>query len=227
MKPVDVVIPVAGIGRRFRSNKPKCLLKLANEDTLIGRQVRIILDCVPVRRILVASGFGSDSIPSHLPMKSRTFLNPDFETTNVARSVGMALEQSDLPCLVIYGDIFFCHRFLSQLEFNEDRSFLVLDKLNQDRTKEVGATVVSGHVTRMSFGLENKWAHTMLLSGEEKRLFVDLSRSKSRSKYFGFEIINEIIDMGGRFQAVENEDPWFAEVDSYRDATRINQWLAK
>ena len=101
------------MGSRFRpltNNKPKCMLKLSNQ-TLIERQIKIFHSC-NINDITIVTGYRSELID----ISNVNYVkNENYETTNMNESFFCALEPSNSPVLVTYGDIVFEQKIIQQM----------------------------------------------------------------------------------------------------------------
>jgi choline kinase len=74
----DALILAAGIGARIKSsdnNLPKCLLKLDDEQTILSRQIKQLIEAGNVDRIIISSGFEHDQIEAYVESNFSGMLN--------------------------------------------------------------------------------------------------------------------------------------------------------
>lgn len=219
--PLDIVIPAAGSGHRMRSFGPKALIKVDGEP-LVLRQIRLLRQCYPGSRVVVVAGFEADRVRRALARAANceVVVNDDYEETNVAHSLGLALSrlEQDRPALVVYGDLVFERRSLAGMD--PSRSAAAVDDDPEGRRgAEVGVNVVDGMVEHFAYGIRPKWAHVVLLAPPEKKLFLLAARSGFRRRHLGSEILNEVLDAGGAFRAFRVRG-LLVEVDSSKDISR-------
>jgi choline kinase len=219
----SIIIPAAGLGRRMKSYGPKCLIKLGQE-TVIARQIRLLREVMPSAGFVVVAGFQHERLRRALPADIQVVLNKDYETTNTAYSIALGLARTPprRPALVVYSDIVFSREVVMDLPLG--RSFVVVDPspANRDRELEVGVNVVDGLAARLSFGLPAKWLHICLLAPREKAIFCRAATPPARRRYLGYEILNEVIDAGGQFEAIERSGS-LVEIDYSKDIERARQ----
>ena len=113
MSNLKVIILAAGMGSRLKpltNDNPKCMIKLFDE-TLIQRQIKIFHSC-NINDITIVTGYKSEliDIPDVEYVK-----NENYETTNMNESLFCALELSNTPILVTYGDIVFEQKVIQQM----------------------------------------------------------------------------------------------------------------
>ena len=110
---MKVIILAAGMGSRLRpltNDKPKCMVKLF-DVALIERQIKIFHSC-NINDITIVTGYRSEviDIPNVNYVK-----NTNYETTDMNESPFCALEPSDSPVLVTYGDIVFEQKIVQHM----------------------------------------------------------------------------------------------------------------
>jgi choline kinase len=224
MHKISFIIPAAGAGKRMKSYGPKALINLSNGETVISRQIKLIKQIYPEVDIVVVVGFEADKIRKELPQNIVTVHNQKFEETNVAYSIKLGLTKlQNSALLIVYGDLVFNEETLQGLLLEE--SMIVIDKNAQIGKDEVGVTIVDNYVTRFSYGLPTKWAQIAYLTGKELELFNKHASVKNREKFFGFEILNEILESNGKLKAIEIPNMKIAEIDTSKDIDNAKRIL--
>lgn len=216
---LTVAILAAGRSPGMRSFGNKSLLDLGGE-TILERLIWQFRQRWPFARVLVVSG--------HQHAKTRrksggadVVENPDFEACNVAQSFRLALEHSDCPVLVVYGDLVFFRGAVAELPV-PSRSALY-GEAGYLRRQEVGLSVgEDGLVGRLSYALPVRWAQMTLLHAREKSLFLRAMRSAGAANFLGHEVLNLVMDAGGEFRY--QPIPGFVmEVDNSRDLAAVRR----
>jgi choline kinase len=224
-KPLDIVIPAAGMGRRMRSYGPKSLVQVGGE-TIIARQLRVLRGLYPKGRTVVVAGFEADRLKRAVPDYVKVVVNPLFDTTNVAYSILLGLHHTapTRSALVVYGDLVFGPELVAGL--GGGASCVLVDG-GAGREQEVGLNVVGGYATHLSYGLSPKWAHVMVLAQAEKQAFIREATNPKRLRHFGYEVLNHVIDAGGRLLARPAPAGSYVEVDTSKDISRAEQIFAQ
>jgi hypothetical protein len=222
--PLHVVIPAAGLGRRMKSFGPKALIPVGPE-TVLARQIRLLREAFPKARFVVVGGYAVDRLRKSLPAGVKMVVNPNFETTNVAYSLYLGLRHTpaNAPALLVYGDLVFRAGALAGL--SHKRSAVLVDA-GPGREQEVGLTVVDGLATRFDYGLPAKWAQVAMLALPEKAMFLRAAAGLLRAKHFGYEILNEVLDLGGEFAALTVPPGTLVEIDAAPDVDRAKSLVA-
>mgnify|MGYP003112901988 FL=1 len=214
---LSVIIPAAGMGRRMKSYGPKGLITL-NGPSVLERQIKIVWKIYPEADITIVAGFQADLISERIRKKYpvRIVRNTEYETTNVARSLFLGLEASlNKHALIIYGDLVFNSAALKGLVGKQSK--VVVDLEKDIRDEEVGVLFNEETVTNFSYAIDQKWCQIAYLARHEMNLFEDISSRKEHDRWFGYEILNEVIEQGGSFLPVEQSGMRIAEIDTPRD----------
>ena len=214
--PSNVILLSAGEGKRMRSMGNRSLIELKDGNTILDYQLAAIRQQYPNAHVTIVIGFEAHKfykIPGlHL------IENENFNETNVPRGIGLAVNA--LGCggaLCIYGDLIFNGAAIAKI--TGDESVVIVDNSEQIRESEIGVSVDGPYASFFAYGLKMKWAQMAYFTGNEFRLLKKLCNHCDNFKLCGFEILNRIIEMGGKFKIVENADSKLIEVDNIKDLT--------
>ena len=212
---IDVIIPAAGCGQRMGSRGPKGLISLGSQ-TVLQRQIQQLKFVFPGCRVVVVGGHKHDKLYKSLPKGTTFVLNTEHADTNVSKSieVGFQYTKADVPALIVYGDLVF--NYAALLGIKPDESSVVVEDTST-REDEVGVSVVDGMAGQFAFGMTPRWAHIAMMMPREKELFVKASLPAHRFRYFGYEILNEVIKDGGSFKVIKPDSMRLVEIDSAKD----------
>ena len=218
--PITVIIPAAGEGRRMKSYGPKPLIRLKKESVL-ERQVRIISKVLDNINFVIVVGFECDKLIESCPEDFLKIENENYEITNVSRSISMALRAVNTDrVLIVYGDLVFNELTLSKMDYSSSCTSARNDEFRQS---EVGCIVdANGNITNMMYDLDMKWSQILYLDGQELSLFKKISQDRKNKKMFGFEIINKVIDCGGRIKCIIDDSIEVVDIDTSKDLLRAN-----
>jgi choline kinase len=209
----------------MKSYGPKSLIELPGNHNVISRQIDLLASAYPHAEIIVTLGFGAEQVIKYLPRSVKVVENELYAETNVARSIGMGLRVANHShVLIVYGDLVFTSEAIDGLAGL--KSSILVDKSGQIGAGEVGATIVGGKITHLAYNLPTKWAQILYLTGTELELFKKFAWDKDRRNWFGFEVLNKVLDAGGSFKAIERPSMRIAEIDFSADienARTINQ----
>lgn len=220
---LSVIIPSAGIGRRMKDKNPKAL-SIIHGSTLVERQVNAVWTQFPKAEIFIVVGYQADKVRDSLKDYPIRFIyNPIYESTNVAFSIGLAMQASTShQALIIYGDLFFNKEAISHI--SDGNSKILVDTARTFNQDEVGfVTDEKEMVTNLSYGLARKWAQITYLTGAELDLFKNICYNEDRVRWFGYEAINETIENGGLFETQEVSSSYVVDIDTQQDLQKAIQ----
>lgn len=220
---LTVVIPAAGIGRRMKDKNPKAL-SMIHGTSLIERQINAVWTQFPQSEIFVVIGYQADKIRDSLHEYPIRFIyNPIYENSNVAFSMGLALQASTShQALLIYGDLFFNKEAISHI--SDGKSKILVDTARTFNQDEVGfVTDETNRVTNFSYGLNRKWAQIAYLTGAELDLFKAICYNEDTVRWFGYEALNETIEKGGKLETQEVSSSYVVDIDTQQDLQKAIQ----
>lgn len=200
----------------MKSFGPKSLIELDSTQTVLSRQLYILRWTYPTADIVVVIGHDADRMIKHIPRGVKVVENENHAETNVARSLAMGIRVANHNnVLVVYGDLVFNGATFNNV--TDNGSLVLVDSQNQMGEEEVGINIIDGRVSYFGYGITPRWAQIVYLTGRELELFKKSASVPDRSRLFGFEILNHVIDSGGRFRAIEPRGMRIAEIDSSKD----------
>lgn len=197
------------------------MIEFEDGETLYEKQINTIKEVFPKAHIYYITGFYADKIDDSLKkMGCKVINNFNFHQTNVAYSIGLALEKIKDDSLVIYGDLLFNDELLTYLPKNHPNSFLVKDISDNFAYSEVGL----GENRVLNYVFKQKWSQICFLQGKDVEKFTNQAFLPKNYKKFGFEIINNLTETGSKFD-VYGASGYVMEIDRLRDMNRINEKL--
>ena len=220
---VHVIIPSAGIGRRMKSYGCKSLLTVKNHK-LIDIQIKCIENVIPRNEIILITGFDSDRLMSQSPKNIIKIENEKYYENNVARSIDIGLKatKENDHVLILFGDILLNEDALKYINFQE--SSIVISNHMSDN--EVGCNInTKGYLEYMMFDLPNKWGHIIYLTSKELTLFKKIIWNKQTDKKFCFEILNEVINHGGKFKCIIDNNIKVMDIDTSKDLQKAQEFI--
>ena len=220
---IHIIIPSAGIGRRMKSYGCKSLLHIQDKK-LIDIQIANIEQVFPNNEIILITGFDSDRLINNSPNKLIKIENEKYYENNVVRSItiGLRATKDNDYVLIIFGDILLNTKALDLIDQNES-SIVISNHMSEN---EVGCNINNkGYLEYMMFDLPNKWGHIIYLTNKELDLFKKIAWSKNKDKKFCFEVINEIVNHGGRFKCIQDEDIRIIDIDTSKDLQKAQEFV--
>lgn len=222
-KDIAIAILSAGIGDRIKSYEPRSMIKIGNK-TLIEHQISVISSCFDNPEILAVLGYNATRIIKKLNKHIRVVENQLYKDTNCAESIRLAFHNTiKNNFLFMHGDLYFNMDTLSNLDYN--KSFIVIDSKNRFHEKEVGVTMNNaGNAEILSYGLPIKWCQVAFFTGKELKILKNIfyKFNTINKKLLSFELLNEVIMMGGTFKCYEPNNMSILEIDCIKDLNNEN-----
>tara|TARA_R100001132_G_C3273955_1_gene96001 strand:- start:768 stop:1454 length:687 start_codon:yes stop_codon:yes gene_type:complete len=217
-KSYDDNISVAILGNetdyRVRSYGPKCLLKHGS-STIIQNQIKLIGETSCISDLVVVLGFECEKIINYIPEHVRIVENQLYSETNSSESLRLVINNiCGDRLLIIDGNILISRNAFKKLDFS--RSFALCHK-NGKPKNEISASKIGDHIGNFSFGLENCWDGVVFLQGKEFGLLRKACTDKGKGRFFVFELLNLVIDNGGKIEIQECKAGDIKVINSIKD----------
>lgn len=234
------LILAAGMGRRLGSGLPKALTQVGSR-TILQRQIEAFT-AQGVDEIAIVTGYERDLFRDFGLV---TFHNPEYEHSNMLRSLSYAFEWMNQSTLISYSDVVFSHSIIEQLQESQKPITISVDPhwwpryVGRDQHPMTQAELVevqdSGLVT--SFGKRNLVARPEAFSefigvskvnqtGANllKNGYHELSRAAGRStaqvnkwnNAYLTELFQHVVDTVGEVHASAVNGRWI-EIDTPQD----------
>jgi choline kinase len=215
----SIVIPAAGIGQRTRTHGVKSLIQITPDVNIITNQLEIIRRTFVNSEIIMVAGFEAEKLMDSTPNNIVKIHNEGYRDTNVSRSIGLGLRAATSDrVLIVYGDLVFNNEAL-QIPLKES---CIVASENIMSSNEVGCVVDNnGYVENLMYDLPTKWAQITFLTGKELKLTQQLTWNRENDNLYGFEILNKVIDNGGRLLSISPHNIIANDIDSFKDLKSI------
>lgn len=219
------VILLAGLGSRLGRPHPKPLTQLADGTSILERQLGVLRDMnIPAVGVV---GFKMELIMEAAPGILFAY-NPDFDTTNTAKSLLCALRQlRGEDVLWMNGDVVFDPVILRRLLDTGEAAVAV----NNARTseEEVKYTLnADGYIDRISKTVKEARGEALGINFIPAALvgaFCEKLAAVNDNDYFERAMELLIEERGNVFRAVDVADALCVEVDFAADLERVNELL--
>ena len=227
-----IIILAAGVGSRLGRPIPKPLTTLADGETILARQLRLLREGFDRPQISIVVGFKKDMIMEAHPDVGYVY-NERFGETNTSKSLLRGLLQTgDDPVLWMNGDVVFEESLVSTLApaIRDDVSFVAVNHAEVD-DEEVKYTLDGdGSITALSKGVPTARARgeavgINYVSGSDKSHLVARLADVADDDYFerGIEMT---IDRDDRRWVPLDVAGFCVEVDFESDLRDVNRQLA-
>lgn len=129
---MEYIILAAGVGTRlypYTKNMPKCLVRITEKETIIGRAVRLIKEFDNQAHITVVVGFEAEKVKETLGSECTFITNPFYSKTNSVASLWFANEvlTKGLPVTIINADIVFDRELAEEITKVPTESLIYYD----------------------------------------------------------------------------------------------------
>tara|TARA_B100001146_G_C15757552_1_gene254394 strand:+ start:16 stop:438 length:423 start_codon:yes stop_codon:yes gene_type:complete len=121
---------------------------------------------------------------------------------------------SNNSILIISGDLIFNEYALNSVA--NEGSCVIIDSNNRISDDEIGVSTNSGRVLNFAYGLDSKWCGIVFLQEKELQLAKNFC-TRDRSKMCSFEMLNYVINNGGKIRHIEPQNLSITKISSVKD----------
>lgn len=214
----SIILLASHPAERMKSFEPKSLLKLDGKISLLEYQLGLLTNRFRNREIILVCGVEADKLMNNSPAVVKIH-NENYETTGLSRSVALGLRASTQPnVIVISADLFFNHEIFDVMFADEAMIFHSSDGQSTDH---LGCNLCDGNVEFIMYGTPNQFANIVYLTGKELKRVQRLVFNRDNDNLMWFEILNQAIDEGGRFKAVNPKNSRVKHLQCIKDVKEI------
>ncbi len=147
----------SGIGSRIAhitKEKPKCLIEIRPDTTIIDQQMRHLLQ-VGISECIITTGLFAEKIQEHVrqrfpQMKVCYVHNPFYRTTNYIYSLYLARKTIDDDIILIHGDLVFEAQVLARLLKDPAADAVAVDSSVPLPEKDFKGRIEQGYIREIS-----------------------------------------------------------------------------
>lgn len=219
----------SGTGSRLgklTENRPKCLVKLPNGETILSRQLRILSEC-GIREAVITTGKYTDEIKAEAekckPMSFTFVENPRYAETNYIYSMYLAAKYSDDDILMLHGDLVFEEEVVRFMLNNRVKDLCMYEQVSCLPIKDFKCMVENDILQKVSVDIfgRNCYAFQPIykLSRETFRLWADRVGeyvAAGKTSVYAENALNELLPHL-LVTAVENHSGYIREIDNEED----------
>ena len=152
----------SGLGSRMgdlTKSDPKCLTKISDNDTILSRQLKMLL-CYGIVDVVITTGYQKEKIVDYcnslnLPLNIQFVNNDKYDNTNYIYSVYCAKDLLDDDIIFMHGDLVFDVQVFEQIYHNTE-SCMVVSTTKAVPEKDFKATLVDGKIKNITVINNNK-----------------------------------------------------------------------
>jgi NDP-sugar pyrophosphorylase family protein len=212
VKTTSVIICNATSLFRMKTFGPKSLFEYDNER-LLDHHIKSIKTVNHDTDIIVTVGHMADKLIKNNSYGVRLIENQLYEKTGIAEEIRLALNAtiSD-QVIIVDGDVFFDVNAFKTIFYCNHSS--LLEDGNGMPDEEPGIIITDGMVSNLAYDISPKWGQIAFLTGPELKAARRILNSREKSHLLFHELINTIIDSGGKFVAVGNKDAHLHKINN-------------
>ena len=153
---MKVIILNAGVGKRLgdlTKSKPKCLVKISEDDTILDYQLKSIIKC-NLKEIIMLTGPFEDQIKNHIKvnypaLKVEYVHNPIYNKTNYIYSLFLLRDKIRGEIILMHGDLFFSNEILEGLIYFKEKNCVAVNKEIPPPKKDFKALIIDERVVKI------------------------------------------------------------------------------
>ncbi|WP_373263512.1 phosphoenolpyruvate mutase [Hungatella hathewayi] len=226
----------SGIGKRMgvlTSEHPKCMTEISNKETILSRQLQMIVDA-GIDEVVMTTGLFDGVLVNYcqsldLPIHITFVKNPVYKDTNYIYSIYSAREYMDDDIILMHGDLVFEGTVFEEV-VNSSESCMVVSSTMLLPEKDFKAVVQNGHVTQVGIEFFNEAMEAQALYHLKKADWkIWLNKiiefcEKGNVKCYAENALNEVSDMC-IIKPLDVKERLCAEIDNPEDLAVVSAKL--
>lgn len=228
----NIVIVGAKPIQGMRSFGPISNIPILGKKTVLDIQVQNLKKRFICDNIIYIGGYMCEKIATNTNKNQKISIinNEEYQIKNNGYSLKLASKHLDKynSTLILFGKTLIKYKAFDEM-IKEKCSSILVDS-NKKNAYNIGYNIdkTKGLVNNLFYGLDNKICGIYLLKNEEHNNFKYLLQNKKNiDNTFIFEIINELIDMGGKFKPIEIDSSLVKQIDSSSSLKNTIRYYAK
>lgn len=231
---MKAIIFNSGIGNRMGNltkDKPKCLLKLYNGETIFERQIRILSQC-GIKEFIVTTGYGKEQlieITNKYPNLKFTFVyNPEYMNSNYIVSMNYAYDYLDDDILLLHGDVVFNVELVEKILKDKRKSLCLFNETKPLPDKDFKGRFVNNILKEVSISIfeDNCYAFQPLYKLSKDDILKWKNKvlefvNKGEVNVYAENALNEITDEISIY-GMSYKDDYIEEIDNEEDYNRVS-----
>lgn len=235
---MKVLIFNSGTGSRMgklTKNRPKCLVRLPNGETILSRQLRILSETGISEAVITTGKYTSEIKAEAEKCKSMRFTfveNPRYAETNYIYSMYLAAKYSDDDILMLHGDLVFEKEVICFMLRSRAKDLCMYEKVSCLPIKDFKCMVENNILRRVSVDIFEKNCYAFQpiykLSRETFRLWSDRAgeyAAAGKTSVYAEDALNELLPQLS-ITAVENHSGYIQEIDNEDDFLKVGSKIS-
>lgn len=235
---MQVIILNSGTGSRmkeFTADKPKCLVELKENETILSRQV-LALQEMGLTKIIITTGPFAGQIETYLEKKFSgvkfSFVhNPAYRKTNYIYSLLLCEHEVKDDLILMHGDMVFENGVLSKLLHSTQADAVLVNDRVELPAKDFKGEIRGGRVRKISVNIFNEHCSFLMpiykLQQETFNVWLNEMKKfqdQDRLNVYAEDALNNLLDELV-LQPVYLSDRFCMEVDDLNDLKLARQYL--
>lgn len=228
----------SGTGSRMgklTENRPKCLVKLPNGETILSRQLRILEGSGISEAVITTGKYTSEIKAEAEKCKSMSFTfveNPRYAETNYIYSMYLAAKYADDDILMLHGDLVFEKEAIRFMLSSQVKDLCMYEQASCLPAKDFKCMVEDNILRKVSVDIfgRNCYAFQPIykLSRETFRLWTDRAgeyAAAGKTSVYAENALNELLPQLS-ITAVENHSGYIQEIDNEDDFLKVGSVIS-
>ena len=236
---MKVVLLNAGIGKRLSpltNSKPKCLVRINNNDTILDHQIKNIIK-FNFKEFIIPTGPFENQIKAHIkkfyPSIDVQFIhNPRYETTNYIYSVYLARDVISDDVLISHGDLIISENLIELILESSDKDCVLVNKEIPPPVKDFKANILNNRIYKIGVNISGPQTAFLApfykLSKKFMRQWlkqIEIFVNNDKLNCYAEDALNEILDKIVLKPCFFNE--FCIEIDDLEDLEKAKQYFKK
>lgn len=189
-----------------------------NGKPLLSHQLDTLRQQFPYSNIWLGLGFEAERVYFNYS-EYRAIENEFFETTNICRTIGLALKAiKPSNLLIVPGDLYFRQNPFYKIENRACTLFA-------NESTRSPCLIFDEYVKTVSFKLKNKntWFQILYLTSSEIAFLKEICFNRNNDKMVGLEMMNELVFKGAIIKPIEVDSGSIVEIRDVADIKKCEQ----
>lgn len=222
------------MGDLTKSN-PKALVKLANDETILSRQIRLLKNC-GINEIVISTGPFEEQIKDLTKqfknIKFKFVRNEKYNETNSIYSMYLSRDFiKDDDFIILHGDLVFDQKILEKIVNSSIKNLCLINRKTNLPEKDFKGRIVDDNLKKISVDIfdRNCYALQPLYKFDKETLnlwYQEIEKFVQRDevKVYAENALNNILDMV-RVNYIDYSENYIEEIDNIDDLKRVNSYF--
>ncbi|MDI3311003.1 MAG: phosphocholine cytidylyltransferase family protein [Thermoanaerobacterium sp.] len=213
---MKAIILAAGIGSRLGKKLPKCLTQINSDETIIGRQIRILKEN-GINEIIAVVGFKKELIMEFYPEIFYKY-NPLYSVTNTSKSLLEGIKDLEDDVIWLNGDTVFDDNII-KLIMSYDGNAVAVNRSRCAEEEVKYKTDNNGFITHISKKVKDAEGEAVGINKISKKDINEFKQAllKCNADDYFEKAIEMMVTKGKQFKAIDIGENRCIEIDFNED----------